>query len=198
MSGATARDARLLQQPRGLEQRQAHDAGVAAFDAFDEHGGKALDAVAAGLVIGLRGRAVALDLFVVEFAECHGGHRGGVQQRALDGQCNGGANLVRAAGEPAHEGGGFVRVGRLGQHFAIDDHHRIGRQYGTEDHRAHAQHLEAEAGFLACGALDIVGRRFIAMLGLVDIGSARGGQAQQQRIELHADLLQQFASSRAA
>jgi hypothetical protein len=36
----------------GLEQRQPHDARVAAVDALDEHRAEALDGIAAGLVAG--------------------------------------------------------------------------------------------------------------------------------------------------
>src|SRR5512134_771957 len=44
------RHSRLPQQLRGLEQRQPHHAGIAAFEPLHEHGGKALDGVSARLV----------------------------------------------------------------------------------------------------------------------------------------------------
>ena len=50
------------EQPRGLGERQPHDARVAAFEPRDERGGAALDRVAARLVERLAGRDVALDL----------------------------------------------------------------------------------------------------------------------------------------
>src|SRR5512140_3722294 len=55
-------DAGLRQQAARFEQGQSHDPGVTAFDALDEEGGEALDAVAAGLVVRFRGGAIALDL----------------------------------------------------------------------------------------------------------------------------------------
>src|SRR6187402_376892 len=56
------RDARLLQQVCGLEERQAHDAGVRARDAGDEHGPESLDRVGAGLALRLAALPVRVDL----------------------------------------------------------------------------------------------------------------------------------------
>src|SRR5690606_29133309 len=52
-------EAKTLEQCGGVEQGQAHDAGVAALEVFDEHRRAALDAVGAGLVHGLAGGDVA-------------------------------------------------------------------------------------------------------------------------------------------
>ena len=57
-----ARAADPREQRRRFGQRQAHDAGIAAFEPRDECRGAALDRVAAGLVERLAGGDVALDL----------------------------------------------------------------------------------------------------------------------------------------
>jgi hypothetical protein len=63
---AVREDSRIPAAGRGLEQRQAHDAGVAAADLLDEQRGAALDAVGAGLVGGFAAGHVVADLVFVE------------------------------------------------------------------------------------------------------------------------------------
>src|SRR6185503_14264186 len=60
-----------LQQLRGLVERQADDAGMAAANLAHEHRGAALDGVRAGLVVALAGCNVVLDFPRRQLAELH-------------------------------------------------------------------------------------------------------------------------------
>ena len=60
--------------------RKPHDVVVTALDLFAEQGRGPLDAVAAGLVVGLVGGDVGLDLLVGEGVKAHPG--GGSRRRA--------------------------------------------------------------------------------------------------------------------
>ena len=126
-SGKQPRDA--AQQFPGLEQRQAHDAGVAAGNVADEDRRAALHRVAAGLVGRLAGAPVPV-------------HLGRVSSRivtlaAADARCGAArvqhrdrrVDLVRAAREPLRAWRRLRRVGRLAEDLAFERHGRVGRQH---------------------------------------------------------------------
>src|SRR3990167_2396729 len=67
------RDAGLSQQLRGFKQWQAHHAGVAACNRFDEDSAESLDALGTGLVGRLAGVPVGAGFLGRNGPECHGG-----------------------------------------------------------------------------------------------------------------------------
>ena len=85
---------------------QTDDIEVAAFDAGNPTGGAALDGVGAGLVHGLAGGDVGVDLFVREGEELDGGDFGGDFGGGCGDQGDAGENAMGASGEQAEHPGG--------------------------------------------------------------------------------------------
>ena len=187
----------LAQQLRGLVQGQAHDAGVAAGDVFDELRGRALDAVAAGLVVRLLAGAVSGNRFRRQHAEAHFGH---LRDLALEGGAayrNRGEHLVRAARQLIEHGRGFRRVGGLAEDMAVDGDGGVGSEHGARREVAAAQQVVREPGLFQRHAGHVRQRRFAGQHFFGHVGAARAVRAQQQQFEIDAHLAQQFAPARA-
>src|SRR5215467_2033797 len=84
---------------RRFVQRQPHHAGVAAVDVLRERGRLALDRIASGLVEGLAGRDVALDLVLRNDAERDVRYRDRQLEMRLPAHGHRGDDLVLAPGE---------------------------------------------------------------------------------------------------
>src|SRR5882724_2343090 len=100
----------VLQHARGLVQRQPHHAGVAAAQLGDEARGAPLDRIGAGLVVGLAGADVVLDLLRRQLAEAHFRARQRAVEALAVGERDRGQHLVAAAGELREHGGGIGAI----------------------------------------------------------------------------------------
>jgi len=175
----------VRQQFPGLEQRQAHDAGVAAGDVAYEDRRPALHRIAAGLVGGLAGAPVPVELGRREIAQA--------DVAAADARCGSvrvhqrdrGVDLVGATREPLQHRAGLRCIGRLAEDLALERDRRVRRQHGPSLVRRQPLPQRARLGF---GQPQHVGRRrFVGMRGLIE----RHGPD----FVGNADLPQQFAAA---
>src|SRR5476649_1809544 len=125
-------DAEAPEQLRGLVQRQAHHAGIAAVDLGDERTGVALDAVGAGFVHGLAAGHVTLDLDRVERAKTYCGRR----QRGLHAlavfERHAREHLVLPARQAPEKICGLGLIRRGAEDFVADAYSGVGRQHAAQ------------------------------------------------------------------
>src|SRR6185312_6127781 len=158
------------QQRRGLRERQAYDARVAAVDALDERGGETLHRVRAGLVERLAGADVARDLVAGERRELDARHRHRERDVVAVAQRDAGHDLVRAAREARQHLGRVRGVARLAEHDAVDHHLGVGAKHRIRRELAAADGFPARARLGARDALDVMARRLAVARLLEDVG----------------------------
>src|SRR2546422_7623589 len=106
------RSVQPLDQLPGLVKRQAHHAGIAAAQVYDEQRRPPLDRVGACLVVALAAGDVLLDLLLGERLEAHVRDRERAFQPVCLLQRDGAQHLVRLAGKLGEDRGGPFPVGR--------------------------------------------------------------------------------------
>ncbi len=183
------------QQARGLEQRQAHDAGVAAVDALDPGRDAALHRIGAGLAEGFAAGHVALDAELGQL-----GHANARDAHFDEGPAPGthrhrGQHAVRAARQQPQRGRRFLGVARLAQDAPAGSHRGVGAQ---DRGRRQPPPQPPPARRLQLGqrdALHVIGRHFAGAFRF-QCFHVFGGVGQQRPVR-QADLVEQLAPPRA-
>src|SRR5258706_3911514 len=187
-----------LQQLRGLEERQADDAGMAAADLAHEHCGAALDGVGAGLVVALAARHVVADLLRRDLAKLHlRSRQRGFQALPLL-QGHGREHLVPLSRKRRENFLGVVAIRRLAEDAAVQRYGGV----GGEDRRARQSPLEhsspARDGFFPRDPQHVITRGFARLHVLAQFGARVRSRAKHEQVKRDAELREQLPAPRAA
>src|SRR3989344_6011403 len=178
----------FFQNPGQLVERQAHDTGITAFQAFDERRRLALDGIGPGLVRGFARLPVLRDFRLRQRTERDAaGAQRGMPAAPID-HANRRKNFVRPAGQAAQQGHAMSTILRLSQNLAVQHHFRVRPQYRENRQAALMHQFGHELRLVARHPQDIVGGRFPRLTHLENI--------RRHRFEFNAKLAQQFLPSR--
>jgi hypothetical protein len=105
---------------------------------------------------------------------------------------------MAAAGKPRQDRDGIGFVARLADDLAVEVERGVGGQHRARDDGATRDEVGAEFGLGARHALHVGFRRLAGQPVFADFRVVARRQAEQQQVEAHADLRQQFAAARAS
>ena len=170
---------------------------MAALDVLDEQRRRSLDAVAAGLVIGLQGGAIRPDLGRAEGGEAHVRHLRDLLGHVLGMHGHRGQHLVGAPRQALQHGDRFSVIRRLAEDVAVDGDGGVGGQDRAQRLAPLQQDVEGESALGPGHARHVIVDVFARQHVLADVDRAARVAAQQHQFEVDPDLAQQFAPARA-
>ncbi len=105
---------------------------------------------------------------------------------------------MRTAGQQTQHACSVGGIRRFAENFVVADNRGIRRQDRSRDNAARGNNAGCSARLVVSHAQYVIVGMFSSMRGLVDIGAAPRPLAQWNEFKGHADLPQQFVSSRTA
>jgi len=109
-----------------------------------------------------------------------------------------GQNAVRLPRQVAQDGRRIGRVDRLADDVAGHFQRRVGGQHRTQQQAPLEEKVDAVLGLGPGDALDIGSRRFAGMQAFVNLRVGAQSAAEDDGVERHPHLGQEFAAARAA
>ena len=158
----------------------------------------ALDGVGAGLVVAFTGGDVLPDVFRREGLEADLRNRCDALELRIVLQHHRGQHLVQPPRKRAEHFGRLPAARRLAENVAVDRDRGIRGEHRRPRQAALLQTPPAGLRLGARDALYIGARGFARQHRFIEFGISLGIVAEQQQLEAHADLRQQFAAPRAA